>query len=292
MSVENLSHSLLAALRARYREPDREVAEGVRTLSRLFTKERNALGSDYFADPALRRAYLLYFLPVNLAKVASLLQEMPALPARPLRILDVGSGPGVGALAVLGHLTQLGVAAHEGSEVIAVDRSRRVQPVPTRAALPGASASRRLVSRGAALVTSSDAAGHRSRGGLHQGRLEVLLSNIAQGWADGRGAGPGRLPGRQRDDGDEGRSASVAVQRDRPPAGGAPRQGPLRGQRVARSVAPGGASPRGAHRAPRPDQPHRGLDARRVGSSRRGVGLTRTLPGKISRRKGAGTRCR
>src|SRR3989475_4288143 len=125
MSVENLSHSLLAALRARYGEPDREVAEGVRTLSRLFTKERNAVGSDYFADPALRRAYLLYFLPVNLAKVASLLQEMPALPARPLRILDVGSGPGVGALAVLGHLTQLGVAAHEGSEVIAVDRSRR-----------------------------------------------------------------------------------------------------------------------------------------------------------------------
>src|SRR2546427_9163918 len=54
MSVENLSHSLLAALRARYGEPDREVAEGVRTLSRLFTKERNALGSDYFADPALR----------------------------------------------------------------------------------------------------------------------------------------------------------------------------------------------------------------------------------------------
>jgi ribosomal protein RSM22 (predicted rRNA methylase) len=36
----------------------------------------------------------------------------------------VGSGPGVGALAVLSHLTQNGVAAHEGSEVIAVDRSR------------------------------------------------------------------------------------------------------------------------------------------------------------------------
>jgi len=125
MSVENLSHSLLAALRARHGEPDREVAQGVRTLSRLFTKERDTLGSDYFADPALHRAYLLYFLPVNLAKVASLLREMPALPARPLRVLDVGSGPGVGALAVLGHLTQHGVAAHEGSEVIAVDRSRR-----------------------------------------------------------------------------------------------------------------------------------------------------------------------
>src|SRR5207249_320665 len=118
-------HSLLAALRARYGEPDREVVEGVRTLSRLFTKERDSLGGDYFADPALCRAYCLYFLPVNLAKVASLLGEMPALPSRRLRILDVGSGPGVGALAVLNHLTQHGIAAHEGTEVIAVDRSRR-----------------------------------------------------------------------------------------------------------------------------------------------------------------------
>lgn len=125
MTGEDVSHRLMAALRARHGEPDREVAQGVRTLSRLFTRERDALGSDYFADPALRRAYLLYFLPVNLAKVTSLLREMPALPARPLRILDVGSGPGVGALAVLGHFTQHGVAAHEGSEVIAVDRSRR-----------------------------------------------------------------------------------------------------------------------------------------------------------------------
>ncbi len=121
----NLSHSLLAALRARHGEPDRAVAEGVRTLSRLFTKERDALGGDYFADPVLCRAYLLYFLPVNVAKVASLLREMPALPARPLRILDVGSGPGVGSLAVLDHLMQHGVAAQEGAEVIAVDRSRR-----------------------------------------------------------------------------------------------------------------------------------------------------------------------
>ena len=125
MSVENPSHSLLEALRARYGEPDREVAEGVRALSRLFTRERDALGSDYYVAPALRRAYFLYFLPVNLAKVASLLREMPELPQRPLRILDVGSGPGVGALAVLGHLTQHSVAAHGGSEVVAVDRSRR-----------------------------------------------------------------------------------------------------------------------------------------------------------------------
>ncbi|HZC67660.1 MAG TPA: small ribosomal subunit Rsm22 family protein [Nitrospirales bacterium] len=118
-------HGLLASLHARCGEPDREVAEGVRALSRLFTKERDALGVDYFADPALCRAYLLYFLPVNVAKVTSLLREMPALPARPLRILDVGSGPGIGALAVLDHLMQHDVAVHEGGEVIAVDCSRR-----------------------------------------------------------------------------------------------------------------------------------------------------------------------
>src|SRR5207245_212490 len=98
MSEEHFMHSLRVSLHARCGEPDRQVAEGVRTLSRLFTKQRDALGANYFADPALRRSYLLYFLPVNAAKVASLLREMPALPARPLRILDVGSGPGVGAL--------------------------------------------------------------------------------------------------------------------------------------------------------------------------------------------------
>jgi len=124
MSEEDFMHGLLVSLQARCGEPDRRVADGVLTLSRLFTKQRDELGANYFADPALRRAYLLYFLPVNAAKVASLLREMPALPARPLRVLDVGSGPGAGLLAVLDHLAQRGDATHRGSEVIAVDRSR------------------------------------------------------------------------------------------------------------------------------------------------------------------------
>src|SRR5438105_15585415 len=100
MSVENPSHSLLAALQARYGEPDREVAEGVRALSRLFTRERDALGSDYFVDPALRRAYFLSFLPVNLAKASSLLREMPDPPHRPSPILAAGAGPAAAAPAV------------------------------------------------------------------------------------------------------------------------------------------------------------------------------------------------
>jgi len=115
---------LLRALQAKAGNPDREVAEGVRRLSTLFTVGREEPPGDYLAEPALRRAYLLYFLPVNLAKVASLLQEMPPLPSRPLRILDLGTGPGAASLAVLDHLAGRGDPAHAGSEVVAVDRGR------------------------------------------------------------------------------------------------------------------------------------------------------------------------
>jgi len=120
-----LPTKLLAALRELGGSPDRDAIDGVRRLSTQFTTGRDGRLSDYLAERSLRRAYLLYFFPVNYAKVAGLLREMPALPARPLRILDVGSGQGTAALAVLDHLTRLGQAGHHGSEVIAVDRSRQ-----------------------------------------------------------------------------------------------------------------------------------------------------------------------
>jgi SAM-dependent methyltransferase len=122
MRTHALPTDLPAALQERAGNPDREVLDGVRRLSALFTTGRDALQGDYLADRALRRAYLLYFCPVNFAKIQNLLREMPPLPARPLRVLDLGSGPGVGALAVLEHLRQGGEAAHGGSEVLAVDR--------------------------------------------------------------------------------------------------------------------------------------------------------------------------
>jgi ribosomal protein RSM22 (predicted rRNA methylase) len=76
--------------------------QAVGELSRLFTKERNALGQRYLDEPNLARAYLQYFLPVNLSKVQVLLDEMPPLESRKqISVLDLGSGPGTGALAVL-----------------------------------------------------------------------------------------------------------------------------------------------------------------------------------------------
>lgn len=125
MPTDAFPAGLLAALRERGGSLGRDAIEGVRRLSALFTTGRDGRLADYLADRALRRAYLLYFFPVNYAKVAGLLREMPALPVRPLRILDVGSGPGTASLAALDHLARLGQTGHHGSEVIAVDRNRQ-----------------------------------------------------------------------------------------------------------------------------------------------------------------------
>jgi len=82
------------------------LAQAVVELSRLFTKERGALGHPYLDDGAFAAAYLQYFLPVNLSKIQVLLDEMPEEtylkgPTERFSVLDLGSGPGTGALAVL-----------------------------------------------------------------------------------------------------------------------------------------------------------------------------------------------
>ena len=78
------------------------LAQTVAQLSHLFTKERSGLTQTYLEDPVLAAAYLQYFMPVNLAKVSVLLDEMPVPDvAGRFSVLDVGAGPGTGALAVL-----------------------------------------------------------------------------------------------------------------------------------------------------------------------------------------------
>lgn len=80
----------------------KQVAEAVGQLSSFFTIERRALNQKYMEDRLLRAGYLQYFLPVNLAKIQLLLDEMPVLGVDSgFSVLDLGSGPGTGALAVL-----------------------------------------------------------------------------------------------------------------------------------------------------------------------------------------------
>jgi ribosomal protein RSM22 (predicted rRNA methylase) len=103
-------------------------AQAVADLSRLFTKDRASLKSDYLDHPAHAAAYLKYFLPVNLSKIQVLLDEMPQdWPGQgrdhPIRVLDVGSGPGVGALAVLDWLHQYRPGRIRDLTIVAIDVS-------------------------------------------------------------------------------------------------------------------------------------------------------------------------
>ena len=98
------------------------LARGVTRLSQMFTKERSALSHQYFEDQGLAISYLQYFLPVNLAKVSLLLDEMPAVDVTSgLSVLDVGAGPGTAGLAVLDWAHRMNLSG-EGM-VTAVDAS-------------------------------------------------------------------------------------------------------------------------------------------------------------------------
>lgn len=103
-------------------------AQAVADLSRLFTKDRASLKSDYLDHPAHAAAYLKYFLPVNLSKIQVLLDEMPQgwpdqASGCSIRILDVGSGPGAGALAILNWFHQHWPERIKDLTVVAVDGS-------------------------------------------------------------------------------------------------------------------------------------------------------------------------
>jgi ribosomal protein RSM22 (predicted rRNA methylase) len=100
-----------------------KVVRAIAELSRRFNKERSSLNQTYLDDRLLSTAYLQYFLPVNLAKIQVLLTELSASePVEGFSVLDIGSGPGTGALAVLDwwHQRRLPCAV----SVTVVDRSR------------------------------------------------------------------------------------------------------------------------------------------------------------------------
>jgi ribosomal protein RSM22 (predicted rRNA methylase) len=103
--------------------PRTKVVQAVGELSRLFTKERSALSKRYLEDPVFSAAYLQYFLPVNLSKIQVLLDEMPPPElGMPFSVLDLGSGPGSGALAVLDWWQK---RKHDGDlSLVAMDNAR------------------------------------------------------------------------------------------------------------------------------------------------------------------------
>lgn len=87
-------------------------AKGVRDLSTAFTEDRGSLAQNYLNQKALRSGYILYFLPVNALKVATLLDKIPLgsiirgqeTGNLSLQIIDVGSGPGTGLLGTMCYL--------------------------------------------------------------------------------------------------------------------------------------------------------------------------------------------
>src|SRR3990170_1701673 len=84
----------------------RALARDVIRLSNLFTREREKLPPGYLTDEGLRRAYIHYFLPANINKIHTPLQELSLHPGNillkeRLQILDLGCGPGTAILGML-----------------------------------------------------------------------------------------------------------------------------------------------------------------------------------------------
>lgn len=101
------------------------LADDVARLSRLLTKERGSLPAAYLRDPALRKAYLTYFLPANLEKIAVPLRELALHPAQLLakellHVLDLGSGPGTALLGIRQFFARTGMQVR--LECTAVDQ--------------------------------------------------------------------------------------------------------------------------------------------------------------------------
>jgi len=104
------------------------LAQAVVNLSRLFTTARASLPLRYLDDPVHAAAYHSYFLPVNLAKIQVLLDELPndnstEMPDRPMMVLDLGCGPGTGSLALLDWLWHRSPKRAISLSVLAADAS-------------------------------------------------------------------------------------------------------------------------------------------------------------------------
>lgn len=90
----------------------RSVVSAVQKLQQGLETGQELVGQDYFSQPDLLGAYLLYQWPIHYQEGLSLINELPSAPGR---VLDIGSGPGAFAFAAL---------RHGAREVIALDRNQ------------------------------------------------------------------------------------------------------------------------------------------------------------------------
>jgi SAM-dependent methyltransferase len=89
----------------------RSVVAAVQTLQRGLETGRDLVGQDYFSQPDLLGAYILYQWVVHYQQGLSLINELPFTPRR---VLDLCSGPAPFACAAL---------RHGASHVVAMDRN-------------------------------------------------------------------------------------------------------------------------------------------------------------------------
>ncbi|MBA2485428.1 MAG: hypothetical protein H0V35_04890 [Nitrospira sp.] len=103
------------------------IATGVSRLSELFIRGGRNTSSAYLEDPLLRASYLSYYLPVNLSKVQLLLDELQpvfsTIPREEFRVLDLGGGPGTGALAMVDWCRSASMPTPSSLRMTVVDHS-------------------------------------------------------------------------------------------------------------------------------------------------------------------------
>jgi SAM-dependent methyltransferase len=89
----------------------RGVVQAVQQLQKGLETGSELIGQDYFSQPDLLGAYLLYYWVLHYQQGLALINE---LPTPPRRVLDLASGPGAFAFASL---------RHGAREVVAIDRN-------------------------------------------------------------------------------------------------------------------------------------------------------------------------
>ena len=104
---------------------DEKLVESVRTLSRIYTRERGQMAS-LPSDHAALLARAAFFLPRDLAKTFGPLDELSALGRAPLRermrVLDVGAGLGATSFG-LSRWLRLRQSRTSALEIVAVEQS-------------------------------------------------------------------------------------------------------------------------------------------------------------------------